>query len=358
MNIQKYLQNLINKLNPDRTAEDRIKEQVFARLNLEVPQRKLNLFDLFAMNKKVIIGTLSLTAVGIFVGLPIMIGALGTGYGTTSLESGLLPQKSNVLVDENKDYATVPAPSMGNVANDTYEAVTELFNREDKEDTDTKEAERAKEKWAELYLRVNNVSETITTIYELTGTVEGYVISSDYSTGSNEGRGTITIRVPSDKFDYTIKELRGYSVEVLSESTNIVDIQNEITDNENSLTELRKQLADEYAKLETAKTENEKINIQNKINQLENQIEIYEEQASELEQRASYSTIDIELTQEAEEVGNDLDDVFTKAWNVAKLILEFWARITIWGVFIIPPVALPVLAFFAVKKFINSRRKN
>lgn len=361
MNITKLLNNLIKKLNPDRTREDRIKDKVFARLNLETPQRKLNLFDLSFMNKKFIFGTLSFAAVGVFIGLPIIMGALNsTGYGTGSLSSLSVTKDKTVLrettTDENKNYVSTPSANYQDAVTD---AVSEIFGKNEEEDIDTKESERAKEKWAELYLRVGNVSETISKIYELTGTIEGYVVSSDYSTSTNAGTGTITIRVPSAKFDYTIKELRGYSVEVLNESTNIVDIQNEITANENALTELRKQLADEYTKLAAAK-ETEKPSIQSRINQLENEIKIYEDEANQLEQRASFSTIELKLTQEVEELGNDLKDVFTKALEIAKTILEFWARIAIWGVMILPPVALPILAFFAVKalrKWIKNRKK-
>lgn len=366
MNIKKHLQNLIKKLNPDRPAEDRIKEKVFARLNLETPKRKLNLFDLFTMNKKVIFGTLSLAAVGIFVGLPIMMGATtNKQFATTGLADLEMRQEESILtIDESNERYSAPTPtSGGEIAHqDTTTGLSGFFEGEmaTKEDAETKETERAKEKWAELFLRVDNVSDSISLIYELTGTVEGYVISSDYSTGAGNGRGSITIRVPSDKFDYTVKELREYSVEIISESTNIVDIQNEITANENTLTELRKQLDEAYAKLDAATSTGEKASLERTINQLENQIKIYEEEASQLEQRASYSTIEIELTQEAEEIGNDLDDVFTKALDVAKGILEFWARIAIWGVLIIPSVALPVLAFFAAKrlrKWVKERKK-
>lgn len=352
MNTDKKLKQMANDYDPDVLQTQRIKSEVFRKLNIEEPKKRFNIFDSIYMNRKALLAFGSLAAVAVFIGVPLLYNLTTVEFGMANLESskktadetynstgGIMSPTS---IDSNYGYDGIVSESL--------EQISDIFRKSEDEDTTTEESERAKEKFAELFLRVEDISQSITDVYELTATVEGYVINSYYDSDIQNGYGEVSIRVPSDKFDFTVKELRGMAVEVVSESTNIIDLQNQITNNENSLTELRTDLEAEYAKLETA-TGYEKTSIENEIKRIENQIEIIEESLSQLEQKASFSTIDIQFTQEEFESGElSIWDTVEQAWEQALMILEFWAKAGVWLVLIVPTLGLPVILFVIAKK--------
>ena len=226
-----------------------------------------------------------------------------------------------------------------------------------KEDTETNEDDRAKQKTGDLYLLVENVGSSIDQIYELTSSVEGYVVDSYFSAQTDSGTGVITIRVPSDKFSFAMKSLRDLALEVTSENTNILDLQNEITNNANDQTSLREQLAVKYTELETA-TETRKTVLENEIKRLENEIKILEDEAAELAQETSFSTIGIDLHQKTEEkTPETLSEVVEQAWKQALIVLTFWSKIGIWVVLVLPALALPAILFVLARKVVKKLQK-
>jgi len=348
MNTNSTINNLAKQYDPDRLQRKRIKNMVFTNLNMEVPEPKQNLFDLIIMKNKFIFGTLTIAAVGIFIGLPFIA---SNSYRMTDLES--------TISSESYDVG-IPATSsvQKNVLSPVMDTIAEVFERNsENEDTETPEQNRAKDKDGEISLKIDDVNQTVDDIYELTSNVGGYVVNSDSSKYNNGGRGYMIIRVPSDKFDFTIKELRAMATEVLSENINIVDIQNEITANENNLTELRKDLDAKLAELEQTTDESRKAQLDIEITRLKNQIEIYEAEANELSERASFTTISITLDEDSEEVITDdsLTEALKDAWAKTQTILLFWAKAGIWIGLVLPAVALPIVVIIVARKILKRK---
>ena len=63
----------------------------------------------------------------------------------------------------------------------------------------------------------------------------GYVVSSQISGEEQEMRGYISIRVPDEKFESALAELRDLAVRVISESTSSQDVTEEYVDLESRL---------------------------------------------------------------------------------------------------------------------------
>ena len=82
----------------------------------------------------------------------------------------------------------------------------------------------------DMSLVVNDVVEARDEIAQLAVGLGGYVVSSRIS-GEEEGmRGNVTIRVPDEKFESALSELRALAVRVKSESTGSQDITEEYVD--------------------------------------------------------------------------------------------------------------------------------
>lgn len=362
INISKLLKQLVREQNPDRLQRDRMKEKVFAELNIEAPiKTHTNIIDLINMNKKLLLGTATIAIIGIFVGLPLFFSAQKLGLESTTYLSGEGDARSvgNASEPAALNDSTAGMTATESIAKQIVDYMPNIMPEAEvqEEDTNTKENDRAKQKTGNLYLLVENVGSSIDQIYELTSSVEGYVVDSYFSAKTNSGTGMITIGVPSDKFDFTMKSLHNLAIEVKSENTNILDLQNEITNNANDQISLREELAAKYTELKTA-TETRKPILENEIKQLENAIKILEDQAEQLDQKASFSTISIDLHQKTgEEATEGLADILSVAWEKAQTILMFWAKAGIWVTLILPALALPAILFVLARKVMKKLTK-
>ena len=82
----------------------------------------------------------------------------------------------------------------------------------------------------EMSLVVEDVIGAKDEIAQLAASYDGYVISSQISGEEQDMRGYISIRVPDDRFESALAELRDLAVRVTSESTNSQDVTEEYVD--------------------------------------------------------------------------------------------------------------------------------
>jgi len=82
----------------------------------------------------------------------------------------------------------------------------------------------------EMSLVVEDVTQASNEIAQLAVRFGGYVVSSQISGEEEEMRGWISIRVPDEKFDQALAELRDLSVRVKTESTSSEDVTEEYID--------------------------------------------------------------------------------------------------------------------------------
>ena len=87
----------------------------------------------------------------------------------------------------------------------------------------------------DISLVVDDVSQTQEEISGLAARLGGWVVNSNIYGEAEEQRGWVSIRIPSDKFDQAMDELRTMAVRVTSESTSTQDITEEYVDLESRL---------------------------------------------------------------------------------------------------------------------------
>jgi uncharacterized protein DUF4349 len=123
----------------------------------------------------------------------------------------------------------------------------------------------------------------------------GFVTNSSLErTGDRVASGTLTIRVPSDKFQTALSALRALGT-VTSENQNGRDVTSEYVDLEARINHARAQEAFYLKLIGQAKSIDEMLRIQDQLGQVQLQIEQLQGQKKVLDDQTTYSTITAQL---------------------------------------------------------------
>ena len=151
----------------------------------------------------------------------------------------------------------------------------------------------------DMSMVVENVVDTRDEIAQLAVRFDGYVVSSRISGEEEELRGWISIRVPDDKFEQALAELRDLAVRVTSESTSSQDVTLEYTDLESRLKNAEATESQYLALLEEAEDVEDILQIYEKLSWVRNEIEQIKGRMQYLERTSSMSLITVQLKPEA-----------------------------------------------------------
>jgi len=150
----------------------------------------------------------------------------------------------------------------------------------------------------EMYLVVEDVTQALEGITQLAAGYNGYVVSSSVS-GEEEGmRGWISIRVPDDKFDQTLAELRDLAVRVEEESTYSQDVTEEYIDLESRLKNAEATEQQYLAILEKAEDVEDILKVYDYLSRVRQDIEQIKGRMQYLERTSSMSLISAYLEPE------------------------------------------------------------
>lgn len=145
---------------------------------------------------------------------------------------------------------------------------------------------------ADLDVTVNNVTETLDDISNITNAAGGWVVSSAQPRNYS---GNISIRVPADRFDDVIEQLSALAVKVKSVSTRSEDFTEEFTD----VTARAQTLEDTLERLrllyERAFSVEDAITIQKEITSIQSDLESLEARLTFLSQSSAFSFISVSL---------------------------------------------------------------
>jgi hypothetical protein len=148
----------------------------------------------------------------------------------------------------------------------------------------------------DISLVVEDVLETRDEIAQLAERLGGYVVTSNiYGEGEEETRGSISIRVPSDKFDQALGELRGLALRVTSESTSTEDITEQYVDLQSRLRNAEATESQYLALLDTATRVEDILAIYESLSQIRYEIEQIKGRMQYLERTSAMSLISINL---------------------------------------------------------------
>ena len=149
----------------------------------------------------------------------------------------------------------------------------------------------------EISLVVDDVVDTQDEIAQLAVRLDGYVVSTRISGEEQDMRGRISIRVPADKFEQALTELRELAVRVESESTDSRDVTEEYVDLKSRLKNAEATESQYLALLEKAGVE-DTIRIYEHLHQVGREIEQIKGQMQYLERTSSMSLISVRLEPE------------------------------------------------------------
>lgn len=136
-------------------------------------------------------------------------------------------------------------------------------------------------------------------IAQLAVKVDGYVVSS-WVSGEEVGmRGSISIRVPDEKFEAALGEIRNLAVRVDSESTNSQDVTEQYIDLEARLKNAEATEKQYLALLNKAQTVEEMLKIYDSLSRVRREIEQIKGQMTYLERTSAMSLITAQLRPEA-----------------------------------------------------------
>ncbi len=155
---------------------------------------------------------------------------------------------------------------------------------------------------AEIRLLVKDSDVAIDGVTQLVGDVRGYIISSqvwysDYN-GENFKYATITIGVPADQFETSLRRLRNMAIRVLNETASGEDVTDQYVDLQSQLINLEATRDRIKSFLDQAKTVDEALRINQQLSEIEAQIEQVKGKMNYLSDRSAFSTITIQIEPE------------------------------------------------------------
>lgn len=152
-----------------------------------------------------------------------------------------------------------------------------------------------------LSLLVKKAEEAVQSIQALANNLGGFISESRvYETSGGSKSGTITIRIPADRFDEAMAEIKKMAVKVESETTSAQDVTEKFVDLEAQLKSAQAQEAQYLEILEQAITVEEVLKVQQKLGETRGTIEKIQGQIQFLSRQVEMSTISVSLTSEAD----------------------------------------------------------
>lgn len=203
----------------------------------------------------------------------------------------------------------------------------------------------------EMTLVVRDTGEAVASISELAAAQGGYVAGSYIYQSEDVPRGTITIRVPAERYQETLAELRALAVRVDSESSNSQDVTEEFTDlqarktnlevTEEALQELLKERQRVGTTADILEVYRELTNIRGQIEQIEGRLRY-------LANQSALSTITANLVpdvlyQPISVAGWEPQGVAKEALQALVAALQGLANVAIWLVIFGLPILIILL---------------
>jgi len=200
-------------------------------------------------------------------------------------------------------------------------------------------------KTADLEVEVEGFADAMSRATSVAARYQGFVVST--STGGAEARrGTIVLRVPAERFEDAMNDLRGLG-EVRRQRVAGEDVGQEFVDLEARLRHLDAQEQVMLGLFDEAATVADTIRIQNELSGIQLQIEEIEGRLRYLRDQTSLSTISVTLAEE----GVAAPGAFDRAWERAvDGFLSVLAALVVGLGFVLPFVAIGLAGLLVYRR--------
>lgn len=122
----------------------------------------------------------------------------------------------------------------------------------------------------------------------------GYVASSQTSSGSRSGSGTVTLRVPAASFGTVLAEVQRLGV-VTSLSTSATDVTGKVTDLQDQITALEASRTQYLAIMADATTVADILSVQEQLDTIDSQIQQLQGQQQVLDDETTYASLSVSV---------------------------------------------------------------
>jgi hypothetical protein len=213
-----------------------------------------------------------------------------------------------------------------------------------------------------MSLEVDKYDESETKIREISKKYNGYITNTSATLNPNgKKQGTISIRVPSEKFDGLLNELRQTGKE-MNENINGKDVTEEYMDAEARL-KTQQQLEDRLLKLLSEKTAKltDIVEVEQKLSGVRENIERTEGRMKYLKDQSSYSTLAVSVYEPSlltTSTGGgffyEIEQSFKKGLNGFTAVLSGIITIVI---ALMPILVIGFVIVYLVVRYFNKRKK-
>jgi len=236
-------------------------------------------------------------------------------------------------------------------------------------DTSTQSAERIVIRNASLSIVVEDPTGAVTTITQMAEEMGGFVVSSNvYKTTTSSGlevpNASITVRVPADKLEEALEQIKGLvgdaKVDILNEEISGQDVTSEVTDLESRLRNLKAAEEQLLEIMENATESEDVIAIFRELTSVRGEIEVIEGQIKDYRESARLSAISVYLQAKAAvepitiggwQPGVEAQRALQALVEGGKYIVNALIWLVLFAVPILAVIVLPIyLIFRAIRK--------
>ncbi len=152
-----------------------------------------------------------------------------------------------------------------------------------------------------LHFSVTNIENAADTIAKIAKSNGGDIMTKDISSATQSNRfGSITVRVPSENFEQALVALKQIASVVHNESTTSNDVTEQFIDTQARLSAKKTHEGRLLSFFEEAKNVEDLISIEKELSRVRGEIELIEGRLNRLENQTSFSTITIDLKEDAQ----------------------------------------------------------
>ena len=274
-----------------------------------------------------------------------------------------MPEMGADAVGEQAEMPALPMPTAGVV----YQTLPDVENAPGQAAT----IDRKIIKTAEVSVLVEDSDIAIDRLTQVVGDVDGYIISSrvwfqPHFDGENYKYATVTMGVPVDMFEVTMRRVRALALRVLDENASGEDVTDQFVDLQSRLTNLQATQERIKSFLDDARTVDEALRINQELASIEAQIEEVKGRMNYLSDRSAFSTITVTISPQLPEIatptptptatprpwnpGETLGDATDTLVGAYQGIVEFaiWLFVAVLPI-LVPPALVIWLVFRLVR---------
>jgi len=206
----------------------------------------------------------------------------------------------------------------------------------------------------DVSLLVDDVAGSIKTIESSSVALGGYMVNKYLNQPEGAATGSITVRVPVEKRETALENIRKAGVRVVSENVNGNDVTDQYVDLQENINQLEKTKAKMQSIMDQATRVSDLVEIQNQLNNIQRQIDNNKGQQKYLEQTAKLTRITVNLSTDELALPYTPDEawrpeaVFKNAVRAMVQMLRFLASGIIWVIVFLPLIALLAVMIWIV----------